>query len=133
MTFCLITMNTPYAQIPKKIAIQVKKTRAPKKYFTLSRSPKLAKVITLRTIGITAFSEIPSIKADMYFGGRIPAKPTILLFRIAMQTPKLIITATERLKAISLGRYYTMSGSIRHRAPLSMKQTKILVLRAIEF
>jgi hypothetical protein len=86
-----------------------------------------------RAIGIKAFKEIPSIKADIYLGGRIPAKPTMLPLRMAMQTPKLIMTPTERLKAISGGRSSTIRGRRRKSRAQRLKQTKILVFKAIEF
>jgi hypothetical protein len=41
------------------------------------------------------------MKADMYFGGSMPASPTIELLKIAMQMPKPIIIPVAILKATS--------------------------------
>jgi hypothetical protein len=64
-------------------------------------SPKEARVMMRMTRGPTAFNDMPNIKADIYLGGKIPARPTMLELRIAMQMPKLIIVRTENLKAMS--------------------------------
>jgi len=101
ITFYLITMNTPYAHTPRNIALIQKNIMAPNRYIKRSIIPKLAKVITLRIIGANAFRLRPSMNADIYLGGRIPARPTIEEFKIAMHMPKDIMKHTEMLKARS--------------------------------
>jgi hypothetical protein len=90
-----MTTKAPYAHTAKNTPFAEKNISAPKKYLTLSNSPKLARVIALNIIGTTEFKDNPSINALIYFGGSIPARPTILEFKIAMHIPKAIIMATE--------------------------------------
>ena len=94
-------MKTPYAHTPRNNALIQKKIMAPNRYNKRSIIPKLASVTTLSMIGAKAFRLSPSIKADIYLGGSMPAKPTIEEFRIAMQMPKDIMKQTEMLKARS--------------------------------
>ena len=101
ITFCLMTMNTPYAQTPRNKALIQKKMMAPNWYIKWSIIPKLANVTTLSIIGANAFRLSPSINADIYFGGRMPARPTIDEFRIAIKIPNDIMKQTEMLKARS--------------------------------
>ena len=70
-------------------------------YNTLSIIPKLARVITLNIMGASAFKLSPSINADIYLGGKMPASPTIEEFSIAIHIPKDIIKHTEMLNASS--------------------------------
>ena len=96
-----MTTSAPYAHTPRNAAFSPKKIIAPKKYFTLSSTPKLASVTTLSPMGIPALRLIPSMKADMYFGGSMPASPTMELLKMAMQMPKPIIIPVAILKAKS--------------------------------
>ena len=61
--------------------------------------PKDARVTILIMRGPTAFKDIPSMKADMYFGGRTPAKPARPLERMAIDMPKHTIIAIEITQA----------------------------------
>jgi len=96
-----MTMNTPYAHTPRNNALIQKNIIAPNRYISLSIIPKLANVITLSIIGAKALRLRPSMNADIYLGGSMPASPTIEEFKIAMHIPKDIMKQTEILKARS--------------------------------
>lgn len=90
-------------------------------------------MITLKISGPTAFKVMPNIKADIYFGGRIPANPAIELLKIAIQMPKSTIMTIEQIQATSSGRKYTMIGRAIDRLALKKKQKKIRLYKGIEF
>ena len=60
--------------------------------------------MTLSMSGPTALREIPSIKADIYLGGKIPANPATELLRMAMHMPNNIIMVIVSIQAISSGK-----------------------------
>ncbi len=90
-------------------------------------------MIILRTIGATALRLNPNINALMYFGGNIPARPTMLELSTAIHTPNDIIIATAKLNAMSCGKRYTMVGNNRHRHAEIRKHAKMRVFKGIVF
>lgn len=57
-------------------------------------------MIILRIRGPTAFKEIPNINADIYLGGKIPAKPAMELLNTAIQIPNNTIIIILKIHAI---------------------------------
>lgn len=133
MTFCLITIKIPNAQNIRYNAVHPKKTNAPKKYFTSSSIPNDAKVITLIIKGPTAFNDIPSIYADIYLGGKIPASPAIELLKTAINIPNNTIINIDKTQAIKSGKKYTISGRATQRIAHPAKHTNILFCNGILF
>lgn len=82
-------------------------------------------------MGPTAFNEIPSIYADIYFGGKIPANPAIVLLTMAMHIPKNTIIIILITQATYSGRKCTITGRRRDKEALKIKQKKTLVCKGI--
>ena len=75
----------------------------------------------------------PNMKADIYLGGRIPARPTIEELRIAIQIPKTIIIPTEILNAKAGSKRYTLNGSIKNRIAFIRKLVRMRDFKEILF